>query len=92
MIFYIIYTRKVSAVAFSFLFSKILRAKLCLFVVSATFAASHWHFVSICSCFFMASVRKFVMLVAQMRGQATRNLLVVGSNPPKRKFCFSRFI
>ena len=28
----------------------LLHAKLCLFVFSATFAASKWKFISICSC------------------------------------------
>ena len=42
---------KVSVNAFSFLYSKLLRARLRLFVFSATFAEWHWQFISICSCF-----------------------------------------
>ena len=30
--------------------SNLLHAKLCLFVFGATFAASNWQFISICSC------------------------------------------
>ena len=42
---------KFNVEAFSLLYSKLLYAKLCLFVFDATFAASRWQFVSICSCF-----------------------------------------
>ena len=45
------FTCKVSVDAFSFLYSKLLPAKLCLFAFVATFAASHWQFISICSYF-----------------------------------------
>ena len=31
--------------------SKLLLAKLCLFVVGSSLAASHWQLISICSCF-----------------------------------------
>ena len=45
------FTCKISVVAFSLLYSHFLFAKFCLFVFCATFAAMHWQFVSICSCF-----------------------------------------
>ena len=32
------------------LYSKFLLVTLCLFVFGATFAASNWQFISICSC------------------------------------------
>ena len=44
-------TCKVSADAFSLLYSKFLLAKLCLFVFGASFAEWDWQFNSICSCF-----------------------------------------
>ena len=45
-------TCKVSVDAFSLLYSKLLLAKLSLFVFGgATFADLHWQFISICSCF-----------------------------------------
>ena len=39
------------------IYSKLLLAKLCLFVFGATFAASNWKFVSICSCFIKSNER-----------------------------------
>ena len=42
---------KVSVGAFSLLYSKLLLAKLCLFVFGATFAESHSNLISIGSCF-----------------------------------------
>ena len=44
-------TCKVSVDAFSLLYSKLLLAKLSLFVFGATFADWQWQFISICSCF-----------------------------------------
>ena len=44
-------TCKVSVDAFSFSYSKLLLAKLCLFAFGATFAEWHWQFISIRSCF-----------------------------------------
>ena len=44
-------TCKVSVDAFSLLYSKLLHAKLSLFVFGATFAEWHWQVISICSCF-----------------------------------------
>ena len=35
--------------AFNWLYSKLLPAKLCLFVFGATFVESHWQFFSVCS-------------------------------------------
>ena len=44
-------TCKVRVVASVCLYSKLLLAKLCLFVFGAIFAEKHWQFISICSCF-----------------------------------------
>ena len=54
--------------AFSLLYSKLLHAKLCLFVFGITFAASHSHFISLC-CWFISD---YVLLIAKSswpRGQ-----------------------
>ena len=47
--------------AFSLLYSKLLHAKLCLFVFGITFAASHSHFISLC-CWFISD---YVLLIAK---------------------------
>ena len=44
-------TCKVSVNAFSLIYSNLLLAKLCLFVFGAPFAASHWQFIIVNSCF-----------------------------------------
>ena len=44
-------TFKVSVNAFSLLYSKLLHAKLSLFVFGAPFAELHWQVINICSCF-----------------------------------------
>ena len=66
---YIIFTCKVSVDAFSLLFSKLLLAKLCLFVFGAKFAAWHWQFISIRSCLFVTSV----CLLLSVRGREGRS-------------------
>ena len=75
----------------SLLYSKLLHAKLCLFVFDGILTASHWHIISICNCF-VASFCNLSGLVTQMRGQRTINLLVVESIPPQKTFFFSILI
>ena len=57
-----------------------------LFVFGAIFAALHWQFISICSCFMWLVLANFQGIVAQMRGQGTQILKVVGSILPQQKF------
>ena len=70
----------------SLLYAKLLRAKLCLFVFGAIFAALHWQFISICICFMWLVLANFQGLVVQIRGQGAQILKVVGSILPQQKF------
>ena len=53
---------KVSVDGFSLLYSKLLHAKLSLFVFGANFAESHWQVIMISSCF----IRELCLSVAKL--------------------------
>ena len=71
---------------FGFMLSNLYHAKLCLFVFSATSAASNWQFISICSCVFEDFKHPWLV-------RETQICQVADSNPiPSRVFAYSRLI
>ena len=80
-------TGKVRVDAFSLLYSKLLHAKLCLFVFGATFAASHWR-LKISD--YWSQIKQLHMFVDERAGRETQNLEVASSNPIRSDFFLIR--
>ena len=64
---------------------KLVHAKLCLFVFGATFAALHWQFISMYSCF----IRDYCLWVVKSLWPSGQGFEVAGSSPiPSKAFLF----